>query len=117
MLQNQIAQLDRQWEIERKDYMIRGKHGHSYVPGKASSIIGGGVIICFGLFWTLMATSITSRGPDSFSFFPLFGVLFILFGIGISTHAHLKAEKHDVAKRRYQQRRQQLLKSQDENYP
>lgn len=117
MLQNQIAQLDRQWEIERNDYMIRGQHGHSYIPGKTTSILGGGVVVIFGIFWTFMAASISSRTPGPTSVFPLFGILFIFFGIGVSIYAFMKAEQHDAAKKRYQRKRQQLLKSQNEIYP
>lgn len=116
-LQNEIAQLDRQWEIERKDYKIRGQHGHTYIPGKTSSVVGGIVIVGFGLVWTFMAASMTSPSDGPFSFFPLFGVVFIFFGIGMSIYAFTKAEKYAAAKKRYQQRRSQLLKSQDENFP
>jgi len=116
-LQNEIAQLNRQWEIERREYMVPGRYGHSYVPGKSSSLFGGVMIVCFGIFWTLMASSISSRAPGPFSLFPLFGVLFIFFGIGISFYSFLQAEKYQLAKKRYEQRRRKLLNSQDENYP
>jgi hypothetical protein len=117
MLQNQIAQLDRQWEIERQDYSVRGKYGHTYIPGKTSSIVGGIAIVGFGIFWTIIAASMSSRFDGPISIFPIFGVIFILFGIAMSIYSFNKAEKYQSARKRYLQRRGQLLKSQDENFP
>ncbi len=79
--QNELAQLDREWELERESYMVTGKYGHRHIPGKASSLLGGLFVVGFGIFWTTMATSMTGfGGPSALSLFPLFGVLFILFG-------------------------------------
>lgn len=50
------------------------------------------MIVCFEIFWTLMAQSISSRAPGPFSLFPLFGALFIFLGIGISFYSFLQAE-------------------------
>lgn len=54
-------------------------------PGRGPSALGalGGIVgVCFGVFWTIMAYSITRGAPEPFAtFFPLFGVLFIIIGI------------------------------------
>lgn len=126
--QNELAQLDREWELERENYMVSGKRGR-YIPGKASSLFGGIVIVGFGIFWTLMAASMTGHRDASFdairvdssgvvntetsgnsigSIFPLFGVLFVLFGAGMSLYSFTKASQYEEAKQRYQDRRWEM---------
>lgn len=59
----------------------------SIKPGRGPSAMGafGAVIaVIFGIFWTITAASMGAPG-----FFPLFGVLFILMGIGQVVY-HLK---------------------------
>ncbi|MBW4622036.1 MAG: SHOCT domain-containing protein [Cyanosarcina radialis HA8281-LM2] len=69
-IQNQIAQLDREWELERENYMATGKYGCKYIPGKVESLIGGIFIVCFGIFWTFTAASMTGFGAvGSLGFF------------------------------------------------
>ncbi len=107
--QNELAQLDREWELERENYMVSGQYGHKHIPGKASSALGGIVIVVFGIFWTAMASSMTGFGGSGLiSIFPLFGVLFILFGAGMSLNAFVKAGQFEEAQRRYQLRRSEL---------
>ncbi|WP_438434089.1 zinc-ribbon domain-containing protein [Gorillibacterium sp. sgz500922] len=57
----------------------------SFKPGRGPSAlsgIGSIVAVLFGIFWTVMAFSITRGAPGPISLiFPLFGVLFILTGI------------------------------------
>ena len=107
---NELAQLDREWELERENYMVVGRYGAKYIPGKASSVFGGLFIVGFGIFWTTMAASITGLGDAGpFSVFPLFGVLFILFGTVMSVTAFVKASKYKEAQQRYQRRRRELL--------
>ncbi len=56
-----------------------------FKPGRGPSAMGafGGIIgVLFGIFWTVMAYSMTRNAPEPFAtFFPLFGVLFVLVGI------------------------------------
>lgn len=58
----------------------------SIKPGRGPSAMGaaGSVIaIVFGIFWTILAFSITKNAPFPMvsTIFPLFGVLFIIVGI------------------------------------
>ena len=114
--QNEVAQLDREWELERENYMVAGRRGQRQIPGKISSIFGGIMIVGFGIFWTIMAS--TTSGPagrGGSSLFPLFGVLFIIFGIGMSIYSFVKADKYVEAQEQYRQRRSQLLNRKQEN--
>lgn len=102
--QNEIAQLDREWELERENYMVSGKHGHRHIPGKVSSAVGGLLIVGFGIFWTMGAAS--SHAP---SFLQLFGVIFVLFGAAMSIYSFATAGEYEEAQERYQLRRRELL--------
>ncbi len=109
--QNDLAQLDREWEIERQQYLVTGKHGRQFVPTTGMgllSAVGGGA---FGVFWTVMAVSMMSGAPGDGAFgvakvfFPLFGVVFIMVAVGWGVYCFLRAQKYDAAFRAYQDRR------------
>ena len=106
--QNEIAELDREWDLDRENYQVRGKYGQRYTPSKTGSLVGGVVIVAFGLFWTAMASSMSSGMPGGFGFFPLFGVLFIIAGIVMSIRGFAKASQYDQAQQRYRRRRNEL---------
>ena len=107
--QNEIAELDREWDRERENYQISGRWGQRYTPSKTGSLIGGVVIVAFGIFWTSMAAGISNGMPGSIgSVFPLFGVLFIIAGASMSIYGFAKASQHDQAQERYRRRRSEL---------
>lgn len=110
--QNELAQLDREWELERENYMVAGQYGHKHIPGKVSSVFAGLFIVGFGISWTVIAASMTGfGGVGVFSFLPLFGILFILFGAGMSIRAFVKAGQYEEAQERYRRRREILNSS------
>src|SRR4051794_35230267 len=55
--QNELAEIDRAWQIERQQYLITDRYGRGQVPtpamGVLTAVLGG----MFGLFWTVMAAS------------------------------------------------------------
>ncbi len=57
----------------------------SIKPGRGPSglgFMGAVIVVVFGIFWTIIAASITSGAPSIISFiFPLFGVIFVIVGI------------------------------------
>lgn len=128
---NEIARLDRQWSMEREQYLVRGRYGRTSIPTEGGSIGAGIVIIVFGIFWMIMASSIGSsmRGPSSIGFqppgfpgasnsgpvstigniFPLFGVLFIIAGIISCIVSFNKASGYKEAQRRYEEQRQDTM--------
>lgn len=111
---NELARIDREWEIEREQYLIRSRYGTTHVPttamGLGVAVLGG----LFGAFWTIMALSMTRGGPDEgpFSiariFFPIFGVVFTLVMVGFGMSAYSKAKKYEAAHAAYQARRRQV---------
>lgn len=106
----ELATLDREWELERQNYMVTGKHGSTHIPSEAGSIGGGMVITLFGCFWTIMAFSITSFIPIPIVHivFPLFGVIFVIVGVVSSITSYNKAGDYRRAQRRYRQRRAEI---------
>src|SRR5262245_48701125 len=106
--QNEVAQLDREWQNERERYMISGRYGARYIPNRATSLIGGVVVGGFGILWTIIAASMGAPG-----LLPLFGVIFVLAGIGMSAYSFVKAGEYEQAYARYQQRRASLLNKRD----
>jgi hypothetical protein len=109
--QNELAQIDREWEIERRQYLIQGQYGIAQEPtagmGLGAAIVGG----VFGAFWTIFAVSLTGGAPDDGPFtiakvfFPLFGVLFTVGAIAYGVHAYSKAQKYQEAFAAYKARR------------
>ena len=113
--QNKLAALDRLWEQQRDDYMTTDKHGRSHLPDENNTVIGGTVIVMFGIFWTIMAVSITSSAPNFGPFavarflFPAFGILFVIGGIAASIRNYQKAQDYKTARDRYENERSQIL--------
>ncbi|MBA4062626.1 MAG: hypothetical protein C0501_02750 [Isosphaera sp.] len=109
--QNELARIDREWEIEKEQYMVADKYGRRHVPttgmGYSVAVFGG----VFGVFWTVMAVSITGGAPD-FGPFAVAGVLFPVVGVAITigtvvfgVYCVRKAEAYNRALAAYQARR------------
>ncbi len=103
-VEHELARLDREWLMERETYMVTSRYGARAVPSQGGSLVTALLIGGFGIFWTLSATSMGAP-----SVFPLFGVLFILVGVGASVHAFMKAGAYQRAEQAYQQRRAHVL--------
>jgi hypothetical protein len=109
--QNELERIDREWSIEREKYMVPDRYGRRHIPTTGASLAGGIFIGVFGVFWTVMALSITGGAPDDGPFaivkvfFPLFGVAFTVFGVYMGYHAYGKAEAYNKAFAAYQTRR------------
>jgi hypothetical protein len=109
--QNELARIDREWEMEREQYLIRDRYGATHVPtqgmGVGAAVVGG----VFGVFWTIMAIAITGSAPDVGPFsiariiFPLFGVLFTVAAIAYGINCTARAAKYQQAYEAYQARR------------
>src|SRR5262245_9661928 len=109
--QNELAQIDREWQIERQQYMVQGRYGTTHVPtpgmGIGTAVVGG----AFGLFWTIMAIAITGGAPDEGAFsiakvcFPLIGIVLTAGTIGYGIYTYSRAQRYQQAFATYQARR------------
>jgi hypothetical protein len=108
-LQNEVARLDREWELERERYLVAGRYGSRYAPSRGLSVFGGVAMIAFGIFWTAMAASTAGglRGPATV--LPWFGVLVIVCGAYMSVYLFNNANQYERAYQNYQRKRARLL--------
>ena len=112
--QNELARIDREWEMQRQQYYVTTRYGVRQLPttgmGIGIAVVGG----AFGVFWTIMAIAITGSAPDVGPFsvakliFPLFGILFTGAAIVFGIVCNIRAKKYQEAYEAYQRRRQQV---------
>jgi uncharacterized membrane protein len=103
--QNELARIDREWDLERESYMVRGRYGARYVPNAVAAVVMGVIAAGFGIFWTVMAFGIAGGAGGLGAIFPLFGVVFIAAGVGMSIYQFNKAQQYQSALAAYQRRR------------
>jgi len=111
-LQNEVASLDRQWQIEREKYKVNGRYNSS-IPKPGDGAKSGVGIVIFGGIWTAVATFIaigaTSAGaPAIFWVLPAFGVFVIFAGLSQSGEITRKADDYKQAEAVYKAKRAQL---------
>lgn len=103
-LQNDLERLDREWEGLRSGLMVRSKNGHVSEPSTVGSVVGGVVVIGFGIVWITFATSMGAPG-----FFPLFGLVVIGFAAFGMISGASKASAFQRGRQRYEAERQHLV--------
>ncbi len=103
---NRLAQIDRAWEHERQQYLITDKYGHRHEPSETMAMFGGLLVIGIGIVWTVFAASVGSP-------IAIFGIFFVLFGLGVSFFQYHKAQGFRAARRRYQRRRREAFRAPD----
>ncbi len=112
--QNEVAQIDREWEAERERYTFPTRYGTRMVPTPGMGIgtaVGTGF---FGVLWTIFAFAITSDAPNFGPFivakflFPLFGIGFTIAGIIYGISIHSRGMKYQQAYDAYLARRASL---------
>jgi hypothetical protein len=107
---NELAQIDREWDIESEQYFVYGQHGRKLPPSTTLAAASFALSV-FGIFWTIMALSITSNAPDAGPFalakviFPLFGIVFTVGSVAYGIHILSKAQKYQKALADYKARR------------
>lgn len=112
--QNRLEVLDREWERERESLLIRDTNGRMQVPTTGAALTDGIVLTVIGSLWTIMAFGITSSepsfgsGPAVVGVFPLFGVVFVIFGLISCFQGHQKATQYREAEQKFRARREQL---------
>jgi hypothetical protein len=115
-IEDRVARLDREWELERQQYMVVGKYGHRSVPSRGLSLLGGAIAAGFGLLWIVVGSAMGQGAAEAGGAFggvgsllPLLGGVVIVSGIGVAIYSYLKASRYEEAYERYQRRRADLL--------
>lgn len=103
-LENEIHQLDLDWERERESYMIRSRGGSFYVASEGLSVLGVIAVVSLGIFLMVSAASMSTNASSG-----LGGVILIIIGPVLGIFYYTKATEYKQAERNYQERRQQLI--------
>jgi len=98
--QHKVAQVDRAWERQKKQFDVIDQNGHRQTASKEASVFLGVVTVIIGVLWLMF----TARFPGA-SFTFVFGLVFIAIGAGISIHSYKRAKEYERARRRYMKRR------------
>ncbi|PKN45903.1 MAG: hypothetical protein CVU59_07665 [Deltaproteobacteria bacterium HGW-Deltaproteobacteria-17] len=104
-LQNELERVDREWQEELKQYMVRDNNGNESVPTSGGSIIGGFVAIVFGIGWMVQAVSVNAP-----AFLPLVGLGFIGMGVYMGFSGYNKSLTYKAAYQRHLGRRDDLIR-------
>ena len=115
--QAELERIDREWQLNKERFYVRGQDGEMSVPSKAASLIGGIVVVGFGIIWTVMATGIAGigigfggRGFGAIAgIFPCFGLLFIGMGIAIAVRNYSKASDFESLQNQYHHDRRRAM--------
>ncbi len=104
-LQNQLAQLDREWDQRSATLMIYEKNGQPSVPSKEHAVFSGILLIAVGIFLTVIDAS-----PGApLSPLPPIGLITIAGGIAMGLWLFAKANKYQQFHNAYDQERSELV--------
>ncbi len=103
-LQNDLSQLDREWQNSRDELMVTGRRGSQNAPSTAGGLVSIFVGLIGGGVWTALAASIGAP-----SLVILFGIIFIVIGVAGGIVSLSKADQLETARAAYESRRQHLL--------
>lgn len=105
-LQNELEQIDREWESEREGMMTRNKNGSRSKPSAVGAVIGAGITGAFGFIWMVMTSSVSDvPGLGGAS---LFGLIFIGIAVFVAISGVGRADRYRRAESRMLEKRRQL---------
>ena len=106
-LRNDLARLERDWLMERQQYMVMNRYGRRYVPTPAGSLLVAVTVVGFGLVFTVTAFHMVpdARGDP----LPYLGMVTIVMGIVVGGLSYARARRYQKAYDRYRRRRHELL--------
>lgn len=98
-LQDDLHQLEREWDQHKADLMIRGKDGNLSEPTRFSAQVIGAVTVAIGAFVALAMPAAQSW---------LAGLAIAVVGVAVGLFQHSKAVRFERAQERYFDRRDEL---------
>ena len=101
----EVEKLDREWEMERQRYMIATKSGRRYVPSSGAAVVVGLFSVSLGLVAIMLSFALLRDLGVLAGVLALFGVVFIIGGVAISSYQFKKAQRYQAAYRAHQGRR------------
>jgi len=119
-LQNQLEQLDREWQMYRDSALVRNKDGTTSEPSATGSVVGAVFAGVFGVIWTIIAIAMgagasSAGAPAPFQLvaciFPLFGVVFVIGAIVMGIKGVTTGSTFSQRSQEYQSQRAALLRT------
>jgi hypothetical protein len=108
--QDKLARIDREWEMERLQYLVRIRSAIPQVPTVDMGI--GAVVVAgvFGTFWTIMAISITGSAPGNgpLKIASIISSFWGVVGIAMGIYIYCRARQYQKRFQAYRQRRQSV---------
>ena len=108
-LQNELEQLEREWQTAREGLMISGKNGNRSVPSLAGSLFTGAMMIIIGI---IAMTALSNISQSGFTFV----VPLMIIGMGVFSliQGTSKASRYQTAEAAFKRRRSEKLRQLEE---
>jgi hypothetical protein len=111
LLEQELERLDREWLLEREQYMISGKNGSKSLPSQGSVPVLIVVIIIILVMWLVFAVNVNSskfghKPPVFVYLFPIPVIAILIWNISQQAS---KGNAHEMAKAKYEDKRRLLL--------
>ena len=108
-LQNELERVDREWQMEREQWMVRNKDGSVGSPSATGPFVAV-VITLFGLVTVLSMDGVGTSVP-----IPV--IILVFFGLAVAgfVAAVSRSQSHGAAEAAYRQRREELVRQLEEN--
>jgi hypothetical protein len=108
----ELERIDREWDEERRAYLVRDKHGNTHEPNALGAKISAAIAIVFGLFFSAVSCNMVGPmgdGPGlAAGVVPLFGLAMAGYGVYLLVGGSDRARRYEAARKAYQQRRQEV---------
>ena len=105
-MQTRLAALDRRWEAQRKELVIRDKNGAERIPSQGLAMVA----LVMGFFAAGAALIMTREFAFS-GLFPFFPVIFAGGGVLGFLFVRARAERYQAARRHYLRERRTIMRS------
>jgi hypothetical protein len=112
--QSDLARMDREWQAEERQYLVRAGMGRREVPTTAMAfylvVVGGGI----GMIWIILTVallqSIPAAGPlvGMRMILPLLGAIYTVFVVSYGFYCYRRAQRYQEGYRAYKARRQHI---------
>jgi hypothetical protein len=103
-LQNELLQLDREWDRNQEEYMFRDRYGRRRVPAEGEGVIAGVLLGVTGVFGIILMAAVKMLNAGF-----ILGALMITIGIIVALRSTNQAREYQEAKGHYELRRSKLL--------
>ena len=113
-LQNDLERLDREWQVERRRFLMRERRGASRLPTRGyviSRVLVSIVALVLVTFWFGFASS----AGDAALFFGWFGLVVVAITLVSAVTSLIKGVNYAAAKQEYHRRRQEILRRLSQN--